>query len=83
MKTVGLCLIMAQCGLYVPAVNFEYSIFNSLFTRITAQDNLFKGQSSFIVELVEMDAIFNFADKNSLVIGDEVCRGTEVIVQML
>jgi len=78
MKTVGLCLIMAQCGLYVPAVNFEYSIFNSLFTRITAQDNLFKGQSSFIVELVEMDAIFNFADKNSLVIGDEVCRGTEV-----
>jgi DNA mismatch repair protein MutS len=79
MKTVGLCLIMAQCGLYVPSTYFEYSIFNSLFTRITSQDNLFKGQSSFVVELVEMDIIFSYANKNSLVIGDEVCRGTEVL----
>ena len=79
MKTVGLCLIMAQCGLFVPSIHFEYSIFNSLFTRITSQDNLFKGQSSFIVELVEMDIIFTYSNKNSLVIGDEICRGTEVL----
>lgn len=79
MKTVGLCLIMAQCGLFVPSNYFEYSTFNSLFTRITSQDNLFKGQSSFIVELVEMDIIFSHANESSLVIGDEVCRGTEVL----
>ena len=76
MKAMGLCVIMAQCGLYVPAEHFEYGIFTALYTRISGSDNLFKGHSSFIVELNELRTILKKADKNCLVIGDEVSRGT-------
>ena len=50
MKGIGLNLIMAQCGMYVVADEFEYGIFDSLYTRISGNDNLFKGHSSFIIE---------------------------------
>jgi DNA mismatch repair ATPase MutS len=77
MKAVGLNIIMAQCGLYVPAANFEYNIFTSIYTRISGNDNLFKGQSSFIVEMNELRSILKRCNSTSLVIGDEICRGTE------
>ena len=77
MKGIGLNLIMAQCGLYVAADSFEYGIFDSLYTRISGNDNLFKGQSSFIVEMNELRTILKKATSKSLIIGDEVCRGTE------
>ena len=50
MKAVGLTVIMAQAGLYVAAENLEYSPFDYLFTRILSNDNIFKGQSSFVVK---------------------------------
>jgi DNA mismatch repair protein MutS len=77
MKAMGLCLIMAQCGLYVPAEEFEYNIFTALYTRISGSDNLFKGQSSFMVEMAELRTILKKADRRSMVIGDEVARGSE------
>jgi DNA mismatch repair protein MutS len=77
MKALGLCVIMAQCGMYVPASSFEYNIFTALYTRISGGDNLFKGQSSFIVELNELRTILKKANEKSLVLGDEICRGTE------
>lgn len=79
MKAVGTSLIMAQCGLYVPADNFEYNIFTSLYTRISGNDNLFKGQSSFIIEMNELRSILKKADDKTLIIGDEICRGTEYL----
>lgn len=79
MKAVGLSVIMAQCGMYVPAKSFELAPYSSIYTRITGNDNLFKGLSSFTLEMVELNAIIKRADKSSLVIGDEVCRGTEHI----
>jgi DNA mismatch repair protein MutS len=79
MKAVGLNLIMAQCGLYVPSAKFEYNIFTSLYTRISGNDNLFKGQSSFIVEMNELKCILKKSNANSLIIGDEICRGTEYL----
>jgi DNA mismatch repair protein MutS len=79
MKAVGLCLIMAQCGLYVPADIFEYKIFDSLYTRISGNDNLFKGQSSFIIEMNELRSILKKANNKTLIIGDEICRGTEYL----
>ena len=79
MKAMGLCLIMAQCGLYVPAENFEYNVFTSLYTRISGSDNLFKGQSSFMVEMSELRNILKKADRRSMVIGDEIARGSEYI----
>jgi DNA mismatch repair protein MutS len=79
MKAVGLCLIMAQCGMYVPCTEFEFTIYNSIYTRITGNDNIFRGQSSFTLEMTELNSIIKRADKKSLIIGDEICRGTENI----
>jgi len=79
MKAIGISIIMAQCGLYVPAESFEYGIFDSLYTRISGNDNLFKGHSSFQIEMNELRTILKKASNKTLVIGDEICRGTEYL----
>jgi DNA mismatch repair protein MutS len=79
MKSLGLGIIMAQAGIYVPALEFTYSPYTSLYTRITGMDNIFRGLSSFAVEMLELKSILKRAGPNTLVIGDEVCRGTEHI----
>lgn len=79
MKSIGLCLIMAQCGMFVPANSFEFSPYYKIMTRITGNDNIFKGLSSFGIEMSEINSIIKRGDKNTLVIGDEICRGTEYI----
>ncbi len=79
MKSAGLSIVMAQAGLFVPASEFTFCPYHSLYTRITGNDNLFKGLSSFALEMVELKAILKRANPNTLVIGDEVCRGTEHI----
>ena len=79
MKAVGLSVIMAQAGMYVPASDFELSPYSSIYTRITGNDNLFKGLSSFTLEMIELNSIIKRAREDSLIIGDEVCRGTEHI----
>lgn len=77
MKSVGLCIIMAQSGMYVSSKEFIYSPYKKIFTRIGVQDNIFVGRSSFTQEMYELRNIFQNADENSLVIGDEICNGTE------
>jgi DNA mismatch repair protein MutS len=77
MKSIGLNIILAQIGYYTAATNFEYSPYSSLFTRICGNDNMFRGQSSFMVEMMELMAILKRNDSNTLIIGDEICRGTE------
>jgi len=79
MKAIGLSIIMAQAGFYVPARQFKYYPYKALYTRITGNDNLFRGLSSFSLEMVELNAILRRADSQTLVIGDEVCKGTEHI----
>lgn len=79
MKSVGLCIIMAQAGLYVPAESFTFSPYFKLMTRISGNDNIFKGLSSFGVEMSEINSILKRSNKNTLIIGDEICRGTEHI----
>ena len=76
-KSIGIALIMAQAGLYVPCQTFTYSPYNYVFTRILGNDNLFKGLSTFAVEMSELRTILKVADENSLVLGDELCSGTE------
>ena len=76
-KALGLNIIMAQMGMFVPADNFEYYPYTKIFTRIVGDDNIFKGQSSFVVEMNELRSILKHSDRNSLVLGDEVCKGTE------
>jgi DNA mismatch repair protein MutS len=79
MKAIGISVIMAQAGFFVPATYFEFYPYQALYTRITGNDNLFRGLSSFSLEMVELSAILKRADHRTLVIGDEVCRGTEHI----
>ena len=78
MKAVGLSIIMSQSGMYVPSTSFEYSPYNHIFTRICGNDDIYRGMSSFVVEMTELRNILQRADENSLVIGDEICCGTEI-----
>lgn len=78
MKSIGLNIILAQMGYYVAATNFTYSPYNTLFTRISGNDNIFKGLSSFMVEMMELMAILKRNNNKTLIIADEICRGTEL-----
>ena len=77
MKSIGLNIILAQIGYYTACTNFEYSPYTSLFTRISGNDNMFRALSAFMVEMTELMAILKRNDNKSLIIGDEICRGTE------
>jgi DNA mismatch repair protein MutS len=79
MKSIGLNLIMAQAGMYVAASSFEYVPYDHIFTRISGADNIYRGWSSFTVEMLELKNILQRANANSLVLGDELCAGTESI----
>ena len=77
-RAIGILIIMAQCGLYVPCSTFHYLPYRSIFSRILGNDNLFKGLSTFAVEMSELRVILKMADSYSLVLGDELCSGTEI-----
>ena len=77
MKAVGLNIIMAQAGLFVASDKFIYKPYTQIFTRILNNDNIFRSQSSFAVEIQELKSILNRSDRDSLILGDELCSGTE------
>ena len=77
-RALGISVIMAQSGLFVPCSSFKYKPYTSIFSRILGNDNIFKGLSTFAVEMSELRVIMKMADKNSLVLGDELCSGTEM-----
>ncbi len=77
MKSVGISVVMAQAGFFVPAKSLRFRLFDKIFTRIVSGDNLYKGLSTFAIEMLELKNIFNRAGKHSLVLGDEICHGTE------
>ncbi len=79
MKSIGVSVLLAQSGFFVPASAMKFSLFESIFTRIVSKDNLAKGLSTFAVEMLEMKNIFNRATMNSLVLGDEISHGTETL----
>ena len=79
MKAIGICILLAQAGSFVPATDCKLVPFKSILTRILNQDNLWAGLSSFAVEVSELRDIFQRASKNSLVLGDELCSGTESV----
>ena len=78
-RALGIAVILAQSGLYVPCSSFQFCPYKYIFTRILGNDNIFKGLSTFAVEMSELRTILRLADGKSLVLGDELCSGTESI----
>ncbi len=76
LRQIGLIVILAQIGSYVPADKAEIGLVDRVFTRVGALDNLARGQSTFLVEMIETANILNNAGSKSLVLLDEVGRGT-------
>lgn len=76
MRQVALIVIMAQIGCFVPCDEADLMIFDSIFTRIGASDDLVSGQSTFMVEMSETNFALRHASENSLLIFDEIGRGT-------
>jgi DNA mismatch repair protein MutS len=79
MKATGLCVLLAQAGCFVPAKEMTLKPFKAIYTRILNQDNLFAGLSSFAVEMSELRDILRNSNEHTLVLGDELCAGTESI----
>ena len=79
MKAIGLNIIMAQAGMYVATEEMELAPYHHLFTRITSTDNIYRGHSTFTIEMLELKNILNRCDPYSLILGDELCSGTEAI----
>ena len=76
MRQVALITLMAQCGSFVPAESAKIGVVDKIFTRVGASDDLSMGQSTFMVEMMEVATILKEATPNSLVILDEIGRGT-------
>lgn len=77
MKSVGICIVMSQIGYHVPCESMEFSPFHNILTRMSGSDDPLKGHSSFAVEMIELNLIIERATDHSLVLGDEICHGTE------
>jgi DNA mismatch repair protein MutS len=76
LRQIGLIVLMAQIGSFVPATRARIGIVDRVFTRVGASDNLVRGQSTFMVEMSETSAILHTATRRSLVLLDEIGRGT-------
>ena len=76
MRQTALIIILAQMGCYVPAREARIGVVDAIFTRIGASDDLFSGDSTFMIEMKEVAHIFKKATKKSLIILDEIGRGT-------
>jgi DNA mismatch repair protein MutS len=79
MKAIGLNIIMAQAGSFVPCESMTLHPYEYIFTRIAGSDNIYRGMSSFTVEMTELRNILMRCNEHSLVLGDELCAGTEAL----
>lgn len=79
MKSLGIAIVMAQSGMFVSADKMDFYPFHKIFTRISGDDDIFKGLSTFAVEMSELRNILKYSDENTIVLGDEISHGTETI----
>ena len=77
-RALGICIILAQSGMYVPCDKMVYSPYKSLFCCIEKRDNLFKNLSTFQLEMSELRSLLHHADEYSMFLGDELMNSTEI-----
>lgn len=77
LRSIGICVVLSQAGLYVPCTTYKYRPFNKMISQVDLTDNLYTGKSSFITEIVGLKKILQCSGKNTLCLGDETLRGTE------
>lgn len=77
LRSVGLSVVMSQAGLFVPASSFRLAPFDNLLTRIMGGDDMMRGTSSFVMEMLELKPVATRATDRTLVLGDEICHSTE------
>ncbi len=77
LKSIALAVYMAHAGMFVAAGEFELTPMEHLFTRMSSQDNIYEGKSTFVSELFELRKILKAANSKTLVVGDEMCNSTE------
>jgi len=77
LRAIGVCVILAQAGLFVPCKSFTYSPFHTLISQVDSHDDMNKGVSSFINECIGIKKILQCSGKNTLCIADELTKGTE------
>jgi DNA mismatch repair protein MutS len=77
LRAIGINIILAQCGLYVPCKEFQFSPFDTIISQVDLTDNLFSGKSSFITEMMGLKKILKCSSDRTLVLCDEMCKGTE------
>ncbi|MAI14661.1 MAG: hypothetical protein CMM15_11620 [Rhodospirillaceae bacterium] len=78
MKSIGLGLWLAQCGLFVPAESFDFAPYAQIFSKFNHSDNLYCGHSLFVSEMSDLDYILKHSSENTLLLMDELTSGTEV-----
>jgi len=78
LRSLGICVVLAQSGLYVPCKSFQFSPFHTMISQVDLTDNLFANKSSFTSEMCGLKKILQCKSSNTLVLSDELCRGTEV-----
>lgn len=78
LRSVGVCVVLAQCGLYVPCKSFSFTPFHTIISQVDLSDNLFANKSSFTSEMCGLKRILTCTGPNTLVLSDELCRGTEI-----
>ncbi len=77
LKSVGCNIVLAQAGMFVSCSKMQYFPFRNLLSKMTIRDNMSKGQSTFMVEMIEVKNMLMRADPNTLVLSDELCSSTE------
>ena len=77
LRAIGVNIILAQCGLFVPCKILTYFPFDTIISQVDLTDNLFSGKSSFITEMMGLKTILKCSGKHTLVLADEVLKGTE------
>jgi len=77
LRAIGICIVLSQCGLFVPCTTFKYYPFNTMISQVDLTDNLYTGKSSFINEITGLKKILSCSGKNTICLGDETLRGTE------